>query len=445
MSKTYFISFSGSVGELDHTLIARQKLLNHSALTISNADDAIAWTRADLLGSDFYNRNHRILNQARGAGFWAWKPYVIAKTLDQIGPNDWLIYSDIGKPFRRGDLKRAGNQNIGNVMNSPFDSIIRYADQQGGFTPGIWIPHYGSAKVWTKRDCFIGMGCDTPEYHNSGQVQAGYSCWSNSKASRAFLQQWLNWAQVDAVITDQANIYGQPNFAEFRDHRHDQSVMTNLVIKNEVQLFGPRDRSLAGYRDFNLILRHMALNDDLAESSQQFASLLDAKNSLVLPYTVQALQLWLLPELKRNNRVLIDDVTQQHRWHAALPHCDLHFGALTQQSPQSYSGIFVNQCQQQDALPQQLARYYEALAPGGVLVFGPYSGSKNVEPSVNTSFNALAQWMFINQRFPKGVSTPENQRANAITIGNAQNPYITSFNDDQSQMILRKPHFQLNQ
>ena len=443
MSKTYFISFSGSVDTPDETLLARQTLLNHSALTISNADEAIAWTREDLLDSDFYKRNQRILNQARGAGFWAWKPYVISKTLDQIGPNDWVVYSDIGKPFRRGDATRAGNLNIGNVMNSSFDSIIRYADNQGGFTPGIWIPHYGNAKVWTKRDCFVGMGCDDTQYHNSGQVQAGYSCWSNSKASRTFLQQWLNWVQVEAVITDQSNIYGKPNFPEFRDHRHDQSVMTNLVIKNNIQLFGPRTRSLDGFRDFNLILRHMALSDELADISQQFALLFDPKDPVILPYALQALRLWLLPELKHNNRILVQDSSQQNRWQAALPNCDLYFAAEPPNNQQDFAGIFVNQCQHQDSLPRLLASYYEALAPGGVLVFGPYQGSKDVEASLDKGFSELVQWMFVNQRFPEGLSTQENQRANAITIGNAQNPYIASLPNNQSQVILRKPHFQL--
>jgi len=444
MSKTYFISFSGSVGEPDQTLVARQKLLNHSALTFGNADEAITWTRDDLLNSDFYQRNRRILDQVRGAGFWSWKPYIISQTLNQIGPDDWLIYSDIGKPFRRGDNTRAGNMAIGNAMNSPFEPMIRYADQQGGFTPGIWIPHYGSAKVWTKRDCFVGMGCDEPQYHDSGQVQAGYSCWSNSNASRIFLQQWLHWAQVEAVITDQHNIYGKPNFAEFRDHRHDQSIVTNLVIKNNIQLFGPRDRSLNGYRDFNLILRHMALSDQLGEISQPFASLFDAKAPLVPSYALEALRLWLLPELERDNSVLIDDASQQARWQSALPSANLHFGIDSQQTEQKFIGIFANQCHAYESLAEQLARCYDALLPGGVLVFGPFAGSKEVEPKLNAGFSELLQWMFINQCFPAGLSTPENQRANAITIGNAQNPFIGSLSNNQSQVILRKPHFQLN-
>ena len=53
-------------------------------------------------------------------------------------------------------------------MNTTFNPIIEFADQYDGFTIGVWIPHYGSAKVWSKRDCFVGIGCDTTEYHNTG-------------------------------------------------------------------------------------------------------------------------------------------------------------------------------------------------------------------------------------------------------------------------------------
>ena len=107
MSKTYFISFNGSVDEINRDLKNRQLLLNNTALTAGKADEAIAWTRDDLLSTDFYQRDQKILDQARGTGFWSWKPHIILKTLNKIGKNDLLIYPDIGKPFRRGDPARA--------------------------------------------------------------------------------------------------------------------------------------------------------------------------------------------------------------------------------------------------------------------------------------------------------------------------------------------------
>ena len=448
MSKTYFISFSGNIGEVDHDLKSRQSLLNHSALITGKADEVIAWTREDLLSTDFYQQNKRILDQPRGAGFWSWKPYIILETLNKIGKDDWLIYSDSGKPFRRSDPSRAGNSKIGNVMNSNFDSIIHYASINNGFTPGIWIPHYGTAKMWSKRDCFVGMGCDSPEYHNSGQVQAGYSCWSNSKASRDFLMQWLNWVQIEAVVTDQPNIYGKPNFDEFRDHRHDQSIMTNLVIKNKIKLFGPRDHSLDGYRDFNIILRHMQLQYELKNMSTQFSRLFKGEKPALPPYLEKALSLWLLPELNNNNNVLVyNDSQRQQYWKEGLPTCNLEFGeqGLSGKEKESrFAGIFITEHDNEATLPNLLSKSYEALAPGGLLLLGAFEGRKGEAASLNGNFSELINWMFINQRFPPSLSTPENQKTNALTIGNAQNPFITALNRKQACVILRKPHFQLN-
>lgn len=447
MSKSYFISFSGSVGEQNEDLAVRQKMLSDSARRHANVDEVIQWTRDELLTSDFYQQNKRILDQPRGAGYWSWKPYIILQTLNKVGDNDWVVYSDIGKPFRRGDNTRAGNNAIGNIMHTPVDSIIRYADQHNGFTPGVWIPHYGAAKMWSKRDCFVGMGCDFPEYHNSGQVQAGYSCWSNSKASRAFLTQWLYWCQVEAVISDNTNQYGKPNFAEFRDHRHDQSIMTNLVIKNNILLFGPKSKSLEGFRDFNHILRHMALADQLKQNSVDFNGLFDSEKPLLPRYIKQALRLWLLPELKENSNIWVQSLNDQTRWRTALPNTHCCFGNETQEKiiSNKYVAIFANQCDTQDSasLAKSLAYFYEALTPGGVLMMGPFNGTKGVKPSLDGDFSALLQWIFINQCFPSGLSTAENQIKNSITLGSAQNPYIASFNDTQCHVILRKPHYPL--
>ena len=446
MSKTVFISFSGSIEELDENLVARQKLMNKSAIDISNADEEIAWTRDDLLDSQFYQDNKNILDQSRGAGFWSWKPYIILQTLDKVAKNDWVVYSDIGKPFRRGDSSRAGNLKIGNIMNTPFDSLISFADKQNGFTPGIWIPHYGNAKVWTKRDCFVGMGCDSPRFHNSGQIQAGYSCWSNSKSSRAFLKQWLNWCQISAVISDQENIYGKPNFDEFRDHRHDQSVLTNLVIKNDISLFGPKDKSLDGFRDFNLIIRHMALADTLETQQQSLSLLFDVGNNIYPSYLQQAFNLFLLPELGSGSLIHIHQAEQKSIWESALLNCRLEIkpASFGCQASEKFTAVFANDCAQQESLPQTLAHSYESLKPGGVLIMGPFKGDKTKEAKSNGSFMQLLQWLFINQRFPTNLSTTNNQKQNALTLGNSQNPLIICHEKNRNFVIMRKPHMDIS-
>jgi len=439
MSKTFFISFSGSVGEQNNDLTARQNLLNKSAIEFSGADEEIAWTRSDLLQTDFYKQNKWILDQSRGAGFWAWKPYVILQTLNKVTADDWVIYSDIGKPFRRGDPSRSGNNKIGNIMNTRFDSLIEFAKTQNGFTPGIWVPHYGNARTWTKRDCFVGMGCDTKKYHNSGQVQAGYSCWSNTKESRDFLKQWLHWCQIQAVVSDNVNIYGKPNFPEFRDHRHDQSIVTNLVIKNNITLFGSKDKSLDGYRDFNLIIRYMALNTSLKNEVSRFETLFNTEKPLLPHYLNKALQLWLLPELTQKSMIKVCSRKNINRWQYAFKNHEVEFDETISSQSKKYTAVFINDCKDSENLESQLVNGYESLVPGGTLVMGPFKGKKVKVGKLNGSFSELVQWIFINQQFPQHLSNAQNQTRNAITLGNANNPYIINVDEHKNYIILRKP------
>ena len=444
MSKIFFISYSSTLGDQEDGLKARQTLLNKSAITIANADEQIAWTRADIINSDFFKHNEKLLNQERGAGYWIWKPYIILQTLDKIADDDWLIYSDIGKPFRRNDKSRCGNSKIGNVMNVSFDAIIDYSRKNNGFTPGTWVPHYGKSKQWTKRDCFVGMDCDYPEYHNSGHVAASYSCWSNTEASRNFLAQWLQWCQVEAIISDEVNIYGKPNFDEFVDHRHDQSILTNLVIKNNVKLFNSPSQSLNGSRDFNLNIRHMALDNLLATKVKQLNALFKP-NSIFPAFLHQALQLWLLPEIKTNSKISVQQQSQLKIYQQAFPDCIVTSHDPKQEKiKEEFIAVFVNDCEQTNQLATILAERYDSLLPGGILFMGPFNGEKAKLGKLNASFNELIQWIFINQRFPSGLSTEQNQLPNAITVGNAKNPLILNQNSDKNYVILRKPHMNLS-
>ena len=446
MSKIFFISYSSVTSLLDDSVRARQKLLNKSAVTVANADEEISWTKNDIKESNFFLRNQKILQQERGAGYWIWKPYIILKTLNKVAKNDWVIYSDVGKPFRRNDPNRCGNNKIGNVMNVSFDALIDFADQQSGFTPGTWVPHYGNAKKWTKRDCFVGMGCDYPEYHNSGQLIASYSCWSNTEASRKFLTQWLNWCQMEAIVTDATNVYGKPNFAEFSDHRHDQSICTNLTIKNKIKLFNSPKKSLNGFRDFNFTIRHMALAKLLA-SKVNSLEILFQKKQLFPTYLKQALQLWLLPELKPDCKINILNDADLNLWQQAFPDAKTSsFQYPLNDTPinEQYTAVFANDCSNIDHLPTLLANSYDSLLPGGVLFLGPFKGTESPQAKLNSSFDDLLQWIFINQCFPPGLSTKKNQLPNAITLGNTHNPFVVSPAIGERYVILRKPHMNLS-
>ena len=61
------------------------------------------FTREDLVQTNFYQENKKILDQKTGAGYWLWKPYYILEVLKSAEENDFVssqgkdyVYSIIG-------------------------------------------------------------------------------------------------------------------------------------------------------------------------------------------------------------------------------------------------------------------------------------------------------------------------------------------------------------
>jgi hypothetical protein len=46
-----------------------------------------------------------------------------------------------------------------------------------------------------------------------------------------FVSEWLTYAQDSRAITDDNNVLGSTNYPDFRDHRHDQAILSILAKK----------------------------------------------------------------------------------------------------------------------------------------------------------------------------------------------------------------------
>lgn len=201
-----------------------QKKLAKSALC--NGVDKVVmysdlWVRSQKL---FYNSNKIILNQKRGNGYWLWKPYIILDALNNIDEDDILIYADSGVEFLKEvtPLVHLLNQN----------GILLFKNNEHlNFT-------------WTKRDCFILMSCDSSRFHFGPQISASCIMVKKNKLVLKILNEWLYYATNEKIITDEENVSGYSNLLGFIDHRHDQSILSLLSIKYQIELF--RDPSQWG-------------------------------------------------------------------------------------------------------------------------------------------------------------------------------------------------------
>jgi hypothetical protein len=162
---------------------------------------------------EFYETNKNILDENTGDGYWLWKPKIILDSLEKLNYGDVLVYTDAGD-----DLK-----------SDILDGIKDYSQYYDNYITN-WSGYRWQQKRCTKRDCFILMDCDSTEYHEASQAEAGFLIFKKTEKNIEFINEYFSYCQNRQIISDDPNIHGE-NFGEWEFHRHDQSILTNLVVK----------------------------------------------------------------------------------------------------------------------------------------------------------------------------------------------------------------------
>jgi hypothetical protein len=174
----------------------------------------INYSREYLETTELYSMYQHILDQPVGDGYWLWKPYIIAQSLRSF---DQVMYLDTGDRF------------------DPL--VLRYMDRHwpadaGCVLAGNTHPH----DIFCKRDCFVYMDCDTPDYWRLHMIEAGVSFWKKNKHAEFVLNEWFRYCTDDRILTDKPNQSGLDNLPGFIVHRHDQSILTNLAHKYKLAI-----------------------------------------------------------------------------------------------------------------------------------------------------------------------------------------------------------------
>ena len=198
----------------------KQKFLNkihEDSFTIN------AYNREWLENSELYKENKQMLDESVGAGWWAWKPYIILDSLQKANSGDLVVYCDCGDMFSPG-VKDYVSQNIDE------DDLC------------LLLLGNNKNKQYTKRDCFILMDCDTQDYWNSTQLEAGFMVWKACDESIRVVTEWLNYCLNLKIISNDPSELGE-EFSEFQAHRNDQSILTNIAVTEGLSVGGPEYRN----------------------------------------------------------------------------------------------------------------------------------------------------------------------------------------------------------
>lgn len=196
--------------------LTTQKFNSKRALKFG-ADKVKEYTLEDL-SDEFRIKNEAILKNKRGGGYWIWKPYIILDALSMVDEGDYVVYTDAGSAF----------------VNK-IDYLIQCMERENTDIMCFQIPR--KEKMYTKRDAFILMDCDTPEFYETPQICATYILCKKSLISYNFMKEYLYYVQDERIVTDKPNEMGKMNYEGFVENRHDQSVFSLLCKKNGIPPF----------------------------------------------------------------------------------------------------------------------------------------------------------------------------------------------------------------
>ena len=176
------------------------------------------FNRENLESTDFYQNNKSILDESTGAGWWIWKPYFILDVLKSSNEGDFIIYCDCGDMFSLG-LKSY----VENTVTEDDQCLLLVGNNRNG--------------KYTKRDCFIKMNCDEEDYHNSNQLEVGFMVWRVCEESIKIVSEWLEFCKDSQIINNDVSTLGE-ELSGFVSHRNDQSVLTNIAIRDGLTVGG---------------------------------------------------------------------------------------------------------------------------------------------------------------------------------------------------------------
>ena len=188
------------------------KINELTAIKVGKVDEYYSY-KFDDIDLNFKKKNKNILSRRRGDGYWLWKPYFILKTLkEKLNKGDYLIYTDAGIFYL-----------------DKVDKLIKFMIS---INEDIWLNRLPYLeKKYSKRDAFILLDADYPIYTETSQYMAGIQVYKKSKYTENFLTKLLNYSTDKRIITDDPNTQGLPNYKEFRENRHDQTVISILIKK----------------------------------------------------------------------------------------------------------------------------------------------------------------------------------------------------------------------
>jgi len=163
------------------------------------------------------------LDECRGFGFWAWKPYLINQKMESLVDGDILVYLDAGSEINKHGVDR-------------FTYYLDFVARHDVLVFPIPYQH----RFWVKPHSSLRI-----ERHNffRNQVWAGMIMLRVSDLSRRIVSRWYELAFENSGSALTEDISDGEIFPEgFKEHRHDQSILSHVIYSEKLTMID-RDES----------------------------------------------------------------------------------------------------------------------------------------------------------------------------------------------------------
>ena len=207
--KKYFLVYEDGT-HTDHVVKLIESVKNYSDFEV------VTFYKSNI-SEEFIIENNDILNSPRGGGYWLWKPYIINNLLSKINDGDFLFYLDSKYYF---------TESFTELYNEPIQNtdILVWNNKPNETT--------NQFKFYCKPDVIHKYNMEDYAYNqNINEFWAGAIFIKKTTNSVSIMNEWLEMCCNYSDITDSPSISSNPYF---RDHRHDQSLLTIVLYKNNI-------------------------------------------------------------------------------------------------------------------------------------------------------------------------------------------------------------------
>lgn len=231
----WFLSFA------DSRLKEPLKRIRRQARAFGFAEErTLIWTEHDL-DPDFREKmKDHLIPGSRGYGYWCWKPQIVLQALDRMSDGDVLLYADAGCHLNPKGQKRFEEYVTLTRQHGILAFQARIADES---RKDDLSGHGLLERVWTKGDLFDFFGLrDIHTVINSGQISGTTFLLSKCPKSISFFTEYRDVFYSHFALCDDTPSTS-PNYPEFRENRHDQSVFSLLVKRDNIFTLSGMDYS----------------------------------------------------------------------------------------------------------------------------------------------------------------------------------------------------------